>query len=62
MEKKNVENLLGFLSIYKDRREKMTESVFSLNEKLEATNKEIDILKFNLEKLKPQALKRKTGR
>ncbi|XP_057308196.1 protein F37C4.5-like [Hydractinia symbiolongicarpus] len=62
LEKKNVENLLGFLSIYNDRREKLTESVFSLNEKLEATNKEIDVLKFNLEKLKPQALKRKTGR
>lgn len=62
LEKKNVENLLSFLNIYKERSEKLMEASFSLNEKLEVINKEIDVLKKNLDDMGPQGQEITIGR
>ena len=53
LEKKNVESMLNFLSIYKDRSEKITDSNMLLNENLDLVNNEIDILTNNLNRIQP---------
>ncbi|XP_065649065.1 protein F37C4.5 isoform X2 [Hydra vulgaris] len=53
LDKKSIESMLHFLSIYKDRSEKITDLTISLNENLESINKEIEVLTDNLNRLQP---------
>ena len=45
--------MLNFLSIYKDRSEKITDSNILLNESLDLVNKEIVALTDNLNRIHP---------
>lgn len=53
LEKKSVENMLSFLAIYKDRSEKLVDTLFKSREKVTEITKEIDVMTANLSKLKP---------
>ncbi|XP_057307602.1 protein F37C4.5-like [Hydractinia symbiolongicarpus] len=63
LEEKNVKNLMDFLAIYKDRREKIIDTILPFKEELDAICGDIDVLKLDLYKLKaPQASEWKTTR
>ena len=53
LEKKSVDNFLNFLAIYKDRSQKLSETLRTLNNETEAIDKELKVLNENLSKLRP---------
>ena len=57
LEKKSIENMLNFLSIYEQKSNHFQDEILSLKLKIDQIDKEIEVLTENLLKLEP---KRKT--
>ena len=53
MEKKSIDNFLSFMTMYKDRHEKLTSALLEANQEIEEINKEINVHQTNLKKHKP---------
>ena len=62
LEKKSIENMLNFLSIYEEKSTHFQDEILSLKMKIEQIDKEIAVLTENLSKLEPKRKEKKYQR
>ena len=54
MDKKNVDKFLSFMTMYKDRNEKLTSALLEANQEIKEIDREIDALQADIRKCKSE--------